>query len=164
MTTDLPIRFGFNCKNKRQMWLKIQGKSIHFCFFHFISEIIQNTPILLLESWSLKLQGRKKVLRHKALSPDPKGSIYIYIYWMWGSPSIHLRWTSFHSSISNPFQVLTLASISLLPSSPSALMITLLTLILGLFLMIQEGRVEGWPCRLMEGWFDHASLRMTRND
>ena len=68
---------------------------------------------------------------------------------MWGSPSIHLRWTSFHSSISNPFQVLTLASISLLPSSPSALMITLLTLILGLFLMIQEverkvGHVDLW--------------------
>ena len=66
-------------KTKDRMWLKIQVKPIYFCFFHFIPEIIRNTPIFLQESWSFKLQGRKKVLRHKALSPDPEGS-YLYIY------------------------------------------------------------------------------------
>ena len=141
-------------KTKQKSWNP--GKTNLFCFQHF-PEILWNTPIILWESWSLKLQERKKVLRHKALSPEPEGS-YLYIYIECGIflhsyecgglwPLSHLVFYLELQSGLNP------ASISLLPSSPSALMINPLTLILGLFLLIQE--VLGWPvdlCKCLSWW------------
>ena len=83
------------------MWLKNPGKinPLLLLPLYFRNHSKHpNTPARIMIT---QTSGEEESFETQSLEPGSWRVLFIYIYWMWGSPSIHLRWTFFHSSISN---------------------------------------------------------------
>ena len=163
-------------KTKQKSWNP--GKTNLFCFQHF-PEIIWNNPILLWDSWSIKLQDRKKGswdtkqasivmtnhfrIKHLLLVAGHNAWVQI-----WGSyfasSEAKIEWVSpllFHE-VDLPFLCIYIQVQTNLPSltspiSPTTLITNPLTHILGLHLLVlvvlanpSTTRTRRWKIHLMK--------------